>query len=90
MSELFVGLEYVCVYIDDILVLTSGTWQDHLQKLEKVLEKFKDAGIKVNAHKSFFGKPETEYLGYRITREGIKPINNKIKAMQAVETPKTK
>ena len=90
MSELFVGLEYIREYIDDILVLTSGTWQDHLAKLEKVLEKFKDAGIKVNACKSFFGKTQSRIPGLPHHPRSEKVYQNKIKAMQAVEPPKTK
>ena len=90
MSKLFAGLDYVRAYIDDILVLTSGDWADHLEKLDAVLEKFRTAGIKVNANKTFFGYPKIEYLGYQITRQGIKPIPKKVQAMLNIEQPKNK
>ena len=48
------------------------------------------AGIKVNANKTFFGYPEIEYLGYLITRQGIKPIPKKVQAMLNIEQPKNK
>ena len=35
MDEPFQGLEYIHVYLDDILVLTTGDWTDHLTKPEK-------------------------------------------------------
>ncbi len=74
MSDLMQELEYVRVYLDDLLTITKGDFKDHLQKLERVLDKLNRAGLKVNAKKSFFGKGELEYLGYWITREGIQPV----------------
>ena len=82
-------LEYVRAYIDDLLVLTTGSWMDHVTKLETVLQQLKAAGLKVNARKSFFGKPELEYLGYWITREGIKPVTKKVDAIQQIAPPKS-
>jgi hypothetical protein len=38
MSELFIDMTFVIVYQDDILVLTSGSFDDHLQQLENVFE----------------------------------------------------
>jgi hypothetical protein len=56
ISELMLGLEFVRAYIDDILVLTHSTWEDHLLKLALVFERIQSAGLKVNAVKSFFEK----------------------------------
>jgi len=55
MNEVFVGLEYVRVYIDDLLIISNGTFDDHLNKLGKVFNKLQKAGLKINAEKSFFG-----------------------------------
>ena len=52
------GLEFVRAYIDDLLIISKTTWDDHLTKLETVLKRLKKAGLKVNAKKSFFGKQE--------------------------------
>ena len=90
MSTLMQDLEYVRAYIDDLLVITSGSWQDHLDKLDEVLDRLQKAGLKVNAKKSFFGKPEVEYLGYMITQNGIKPVQDKIQAIQDIAPPTTK
>ena len=46
MNKPFQGFEYICVYIDDLLVLTTGDWAGHLTKLEKVLIKLQEKGIK--------------------------------------------
>ena len=90
MSSLMRDLEYVRAYIDDLLVITKGSFQDHLDKLKVVLEKLRKAGLKVNAKKSFFAREELEYLGYWITRKGVQPTTQKVKAITAIEAPKTK
>jgi hypothetical protein len=87
MSNLMIGLEYVRTYIDDLLVITHGSFEDHLQKLGTVLNRLRTAGLKVNAKKSFFAKGELEYLGYWVTREGISPTTNKVNAISNIATP---
>ena len=62
MSNLMSGLEFVRTYLDDVLVLTTSTWDDHLRKLDVVLHCIAKAGLKVNASKSSFGIPEIKYL----------------------------
>ena len=90
MSELFDGLEFVRTYIDDLLILTKGTFEEHLASLERVLHRLEKAGLKVNGKKSFFAKFELEYLGYWITREGIKPLPDKVQAILALDVPRNR
>ena len=54
MNELFHGMEQVRAYINDLLVITKGSLEDHLEILEALLVKLRDAGFKVNDEKSFF------------------------------------
>ncbi len=77
MMNLMESLEYVRAYIDDLLVITRGTLKDHLEKLGEVLRRLREAGLKVNAAKSFFCTHEIEYLGYILTRGGINPNKKK-------------
>ena len=90
MSNLMLELEYVRAYIDDLLVTTKGSFTDHLVKLEAVLAKMEEAGLKVNATKSFFAREGLEYLGYWISRDGIQPLTSKVEAIQRIAPPKTK
>ena len=46
MGDLFADLENVQAYIDDLLVLTKGSWEDHLAKLHEVLTRLTKAGLK--------------------------------------------
>jgi hypothetical protein len=44
-------------------------------------------GLKVNAEKLTFCALEIEYLGYILTRDGIKPQSNKVQAILAIQQP---
>ena len=52
MNELFQGFKYICVYLDDLLVLRTGDWTDNLTKLEKVLMKLQEKGLKCDIENS--------------------------------------
>ena len=88
MSELFVGLDTVCVYIDELLHVTKGSWTEHLSILEEISTRLQKAGLKVNASKYCFGAHKCDYLGYHVTREGVMPIPKKVEAIQALTVPK--
>ena len=51
MMDLMEALEYVRAYIDNLLVITRGTLEDHLDKLGEVLRRLREAGLKVNPMK---------------------------------------
>ena len=44
----------------------------------------------MNAEKSYFAKDELEYLGFKITREGIMPLPDKVEAIKNIAVPKTR
>jgi hypothetical protein len=68
MSCLMGDLEYVRAYIDDLLILTKGTYLEHLQKLAIALTRLQQAGLKLNVNKSLFAQEELAYLHYWITK----------------------
>ncbi len=73
--------------MDDLLIITKRTLDKHLQKMVTVLTRLFDAGLKVNAAKSSFCAHEIEYLGYILTREGIKPQPKKVQAILTLNPP---
>ncbi len=81
------SLEFVQAYMDDLLIIMRRTLDERLQKMETVLTRLRDAGLKVNAAKSSFCAHEIEYLGYLLTREGIKPQSKKVQAILALNPP---
>jgi RNase H-like domain found in reverse transcriptase len=90
MSKLFDGLEFVRTFINDLLRLRKGSFEDRLEKLEQVLHRLWEAGLKVNGNKSFFAKTELEYLGFWITCNGIKPLPDKVKVILAIDAPQNR
>ena len=89
MNDMFGDLDYVLFYIDDILIIqqTDESEEEHLQKLETVLARLKNAGFCVNLHKSFFMQKEIKYLGYQLTSTGLKAQPKKLKAIDHILTP---
>ena len=90
MSELMEGLEFARAYIDDLLIVSKGNLEDHLDKVEQVLTRLSESGLKVNVSKSQFCTTELEYLGYLINREGVRPTMKKVNAILKIDTPKTR
>ena len=90
MQRLLADLPYVKVYIDDLLIFSNGTHEEHLQRVEDVLTRLQSKNLAVNAEKSFWSVKEVDYLGFRLTPEGVKPQAKKIKALMNIEVPRTK
>ncbi len=86
MTDLMVDLEYFRSYIDNLLIILNVLFRYHLEKFEKVL-KIAKSRSKSELAKSTFGVDECEYLGYALTRQGIKPKSKKIKAILAINPP---
>jgi len=90
MNDLLGHLPFVRCYLDDVLIVTKTTWEDHLEAINTVLQTMATAGLKVNAAKSFFGRKQLDYLGYRISQDGIRPDTKKVEAIKALSSPKTR
>lgn len=79
----------ICVvYLDDIIVF-SVSLQEHMINLEKIFSRLRESNFKIQLDKSEFLKLETSYLGHVISKDGIKPNPDKIKAIQNFPLPKT-
>ena len=55
MSELFIVLDTLRVYIDERLHVTKGSWKEHITVLEEMFTRLQKAGLKVTASNSCFG-----------------------------------
>ena len=86
METLLQGIPNVCVYLDDILV-TGPSSATHLRNLEEVLTRLEDAGMRLKKEKCAFLMEEIEYLGHKISREGLQPTEGKIRAVAEAPVP---
>jgi putative transposase len=88
INDLLGDLDFAQVYLDDILIISNGSFQDHLQKLDIVFKRLENANFRAN--KCFFAQEELEYLGYWLTRRGLQPQPKKVEAILRLTPPKTK
>lgn len=80
--------DFCSAYMDDVLIYTDGDLTDHWQKLNLVLGKLQEAGLKLDLKKSEFAVQRTKYLGFIIELgKGICVDPEKVKAIQEWEAP---
>ncbi|GBG60541.1 hypothetical protein CBR_g8565 [Chara braunii] len=76
----------VIVYMDDILVY-SQTYHGHTQHIEWTLGALRDAGFKIALEKSEFFLSKISFLGYVLTRGGLRPDSRKVAAVKEAPVP---
>ncbi|KAK2704195.1 hypothetical protein QYM36_017493 [Artemia franciscana] len=89
MEEAFEGLEGIRILVDDILVYGKNR-EEHDQRLSAVLRRARVKGIRFNSEKCEFSKDKVKYFGHIISRDGIKPDPEKIRAIQDMPSPQSK
>ncbi len=88
IMDLMAFVKFVQAYMDNLFIITRGILDEHLQKMDTVLTRLCDAGLKVNASKSLFCAHEIKYLGYILTRDGIKSQQpKKVQALLTLNPP---
>jgi hypothetical protein len=83
MDKIFyeVKEKYVLVYLDDINIY-STTFEEHLEHLQDVFDRLREAGLKLGPDKCHFCKTELAFLGHSISDKGIAPDPAKIEKVQ--------
>ena len=77
MDYVLVGLDNTHFFLDDIIVVSRGSKEDHLMLVYKCLEKLDEDNLRINLPKCRFAKTEIEWLGYKFTQSGIAPLEKK-------------
>lgn len=87
-DQLLCGLEdYAFVYLDDIIICTS-TFGKHLEVLEEILKRLREARLTLNREKCVFCRSELRYLGYVVNQFGLLVDPDKVNAVLRIPTPK--
>lgn len=82
------GLDFAYAYIDDVLV-ASHCPEQHLAHLRQVFSRFAHYGIVINPQKCILGVPELQFLGHRVSKDGISPLPAKVQTIRNFPTPST-
>jgi hypothetical protein len=88
MDILMEDAENVLTYIDDVLV-HSRSHKEHLRHLAGAIDKIGGANLRLNPKKCVFGSDSVEYLGHTLTGDGVKPGQDKAKAMKTAQPPRS-
>ena len=81
-------LEYCTpAWLDDIIIVTRGSKQDHEKKLFDVLNKLEKAGYRASERKSQFFMNQAKWLGHEIDENGIKPNGEKVEIILRLKPP---
>ena len=90
MDKVIQGLEYesALAYLDDVIVF-GKTIDQTMERMVTVLQRLKDANLRLKAKKCELFKKEVSYLGHVITSEGVKTDPKKVEAVTKWHPPRT-
>ncbi|GFV15318.1 retrovirus-related Pol polyprotein from transposon 17.6 [Trichonephila clavipes] len=88
METVLGGLSYeTClVYLDDIIIV-GRSFEEHLKNIRRVLQKLKEANLKLSPSKCYLFQREVTYLGHIISAEGVRTDPEKISAVKDWNCP---
>lgn len=75
------------IYLDDIMI-ASENMEEHLEILAEVLRRITKRGLRLNLSKCKFCYTEVDYLGYTVSKDGIRMSDYHIEAIKRFPLPK--
>lgn len=86
INEVFRGLNFVFVYLDDVCIASSSE-EEHQNHLRQVFQRLRENNLTINVSKSEFGVSELRFLGHSITKDGTRPLPERIEALRNFKRP---
>lgn len=83
----FIDEGRIKIYLDDLLLGTK-TIEEHLELLAQILQRLSEYGLKLQMNKCKFACDEIEYLGFIVSKDGIRPGREKTMAIEKFPVPK--
>jgi len=83
--------DFASAYMDDVIVYSSGSKEDHFLKVKKVLRKLWDGGLFLDPGKSEFARKKIKYLGSIVEADGkgVSTDPEKVEAVKIWKAPNT-
>lgn len=78
--------DFAMAFLDDILIY-SKTYEEHLKHIRAVLDKLRQENLYAKLSKCEFLKSEVEFLGHRVGANGVRMLEDKVKAIVDWPTP---
>jgi hypothetical protein len=79
----------ITLYVDD-MIIASETLEEHLWKLDKILNKIAEIGITLSIEKSQFLAEKVKFLGFIMDNNGIIPDPDKVQSILNFPSPKNR
>ena len=76
------------VYLDDVVIYAKDL-REREEKFGTIMDRLRQANMKLQIDKYEFLKKEIVYLGHIITKDGVEPCPDKVKAMKDFPVPQT-
>ena len=89
MDYTLIGLQNIYCFLDDIIIVSTGSGTDHLAYVTNCLKKLDDKNLRINLQECHFAKTEVEWFGYKFTQTGISLLESKTAAILAIPPPST-
>ena len=86
MEEILGSLEG-CEPLSDDTIIYGKTEEEHDRRLQKVLDKIEQSGLRLNRDKCHLKKTEVKYFGHTISKDGIRPNNERVEAILKLKKP---
>ena len=82
------NLTYALIYLDDIFVF-SDSEAEHVKHLAAVFKRFQEHGLKLKPLKCNFFRKEINYLGHRVSADGMRPGTDNVEGIAEMAPPTT-
>ena len=89
MDYRLIGLKNTFCILDDILIVSKGSEEDHFKLVLDCLKKLDADNLRINLPKCHFAKQKISWLGYNITQSGTSPLEIKTSAILSLQPPNT-
>ena len=87
MDQVCRGLEeFLFVYLDDILIASCDAKQ-HRRHLRLLFKRLAEHGLVINVTKCKFGVDAIDFLGHRVTEQGVQPLPEHVEAIRKIPPP---
>jgi len=78
----------ICIiYLDDVIIF-ANTFEEHLERLDRVLTRLKENNLKLSAEKCYFLKKKAKFLGHVVSENGVETDPDKTQKVKDWPTPK--
>ena len=86
MEEILGSLEG-CEPLSDDTIVYGNTEEENDRRLQKALDKIEQSGLRLNRDKCHLKKTEVKYFSHIISKDGIRPNNERVKAILKLKEP---